>query len=115
MAVKKTKDRVFHFRVSEEEAEAFERRLAESGMSKSRYFREVFINQKAEITVTVKDMQTIIFYFNKSSNNLNQLAHQVNTAHYSHKVSDKVYRLFLNTLTDIRTLLLKGVSDADKS
>lgn len=115
MAVKKNKDRVLSFRVSEEEAREFEEKLAASGMSKSRYFREVFINQKAEIRVEVKDLQTVIFYFNKASNNLNQLAHQVNSAHYSDKVSERIYLRFLNSLADIRTLLLKGVHDADKS
>ncbi|WP_208952239.1 plasmid mobilization relaxosome protein MobC [Rahnella sp. ChDrAdgB13] len=115
MAVKKSKDRVLSFRVSEEEAREFEQKLAVSGMSKSSYFREVFINQKAEIKVTIKDLQTVIFYFNKASNNLNQLAHQVNSAHFSQKVSERIYLRFLNVLSDIRSLLLKGVNDADKS
>ncbi|UDJ88585.1 plasmid mobilization protein [Erwinia amylovora] len=115
MAVKKNKTRVLSFRVSEEEATDFENRLVASGMSKSDYFREVFINQKAEIKIELKDLQTVIFYFNKSSNNLNQLAHQVNSAHYSNKISEGIYKRFINTLIDIRTLLLKGVTDADKS
>ncbi|WP_442752669.1 plasmid mobilization protein, partial [Erwinia amylovora] len=54
MAVKKNKTRVLSFRVSEEEATDFENRLVASGMSKSDYFREVFINQKAEIKIELK-------------------------------------------------------------
>lgn len=115
MALKKNKGRVLSFRVPEEDAMAFERELEASGMSKSAYFREVFVNKKAVIKVEVKDLQTVIFYFNKSSNNLNQLAHQVNSAHFSGKISEGIYKRFLNNLIDIRTLLLKGVSDADKS
>lgn len=114
MAVRKTKDKVLSFRVSEDEARDFEKRLAESGLSKSNYFREVFINRKAEIHIKNKDISILVFYFNKASNNLNQLAHQVNSAHFSDKVSESIYKRFLNTLIDIRTLLLKGVSDADK-
>lgn len=115
MAVKKIKNRVLHFRVSDEEFEKLEQRIADSGMTKSTFFREVVINGKAEINVVVKDLKPLIFYFNKASNNLNQLAHQVNTAHYSQKVSERIYSRFINTLIDIRTLLLKGVTDADKN
>lgn len=115
MAVKKNKGKVLSFRVTDEEALAFEEELAASGMTKSRYFREVFINKKAEIKVEIKDLQKVIFYFNKASNNLNQLAHQVNSAHYSEKVSERIYLRFLNSLADIRNLLLKGVNDANKS
>lgn len=115
MVIRKTKDKVLSFRVSDEDAEAFEARLKESGLKKSDYFRQVFIEQKTEINVTHKDVHKLVFYYNKSSNNLNQLAHRANTAFMTNKVDERLYKRVLNALTDIRTLLLRGVENADKS
>lgn len=115
MSAKKTKNRVLTCRVPHEDFEKLEKMISEAGMSKSEYFREVVINKKAEINVTVKDMQSLIFYYNKASNNLNQLAHKTNSAHLEGRISESLYGRILNNLIDIRTLLLRGVEDADKS
>lgn len=101
-------------RVSHEDFEKLEQMIADAGMSKSEYFRDVVINQKAEINVVVKDMQSLIFYYNKASNNLNQLAHKANSAHLENRISESLYGRILNALIDIRTILLRGVEDADK-
>lgn len=114
MSVKKTKDRVLTCRVSHEDFEKLEQMIADAGLSKSEYFRDVVINQKAEIKVVVKDMQSLIFYYNKASNNLNQLAHKTNSAHLENRISESLYGRILNALIDIRTILLRGVEDADK-
>ncbi|MCX8963072.1 molybdopterin-guanine dinucleotide biosynthesis protein MobC [Erwinia sp. OLTSP20] len=115
MSVKKTKDRVLTCRVSHEDFEKLEQMIADAGMSKSEYFRDVVINKKAEINVIVKDMQSLIFYYNKASNNLNQIAYKANSAHLENRISESLYGRVLNALIDIRSLLLKGVQDADKS
>lgn len=114
MSVKKTKDKVLTCRVPYEDFEKLEQRIKDAGMSKSEYFRDVVINRKAEINVVVKDMQSLIFYYNKTSNNLNQIAHKLNSAHLENRISESLYGRMLNALIDIRTLLLKGVEDADK-
>lgn len=115
MSVKKTKDRVLTCRVSHEDFEKLEQMIADAGMSKSEYFRDVVINQKAEINVIVKDMQSLIFYYAKASNNLNQIAHKANSAHFDNRISDSLYGRVLNALIDVRNILLRGVEDADKS
>lgn len=114
MSVKKTKDRVLTCRVSHEDFEKLEQMIADAGMSKSEYFRDVVINKKAEINIVVKDMQSLIFYYNKASNNLNQIAHKANSAYLENRISESLYGRLLNVLMDIRTLLLRGVEDADK-
>ncbi|HIC1896493.1 TPA: plasmid mobilization protein [Citrobacter freundii] len=114
MSVKKTKEKVLHFRVSQEDFEKLEQMIADAGMSKSQYFRDVVIHKKTEINVIVKDMQSLIFYYNKASNNLNQIAHKANSAYKENRISESLYGRLLNTLIDIRTLLLRGVEDADK-
>ncbi|CAH0299074.1 hypothetical protein WB91_08680 [bacteria symbiont BFo1 of Frankliniella occidentalis] len=115
MSVKKTKDRVLTCRVSHEDFEKLEQMIADAGMSKSEYFRDVVINKKAEINIVVKDMQSLIFYYNKASNNLNQVAHKANSAYQENRISESLYGRLLNVLIDVRTLLLRGVEDADKS
>lgn len=114
--VQKNKDKVVAFRLSSEDFIQFENKLAASNMKKSEFFRELFLNSNVNITVKggpSKDLERLTFIFNKASNNLNQLAHQVNSAHLSGKVSDRLYKAVNNVLADIRTLLLSEVRDAD--
>lgn len=116
MADKKNKSKMYSFRLTDEEAAIFEEKIAASQMSKSEFFREVFINSNVNLTVKSapsKDYQRLLFLVNKSSNNLNQLAHKVNSHHMQGRVTDKLYRKYLNCLINIRDLLLAGVDDAD--
>ncbi|MGI4468742.1 plasmid mobilization protein [Klebsiella pneumoniae] len=116
MAEKKNKDKVVAFRLSQEDFVQFEEKLASSNMKKSEFFREVFLNAKVNITLKAapsKDLERLTFLFNKASNNLNQLAHQVNAAHLEGKVSERLYKSINNSLVDIRHLLMTGVSDVD--
>lgn len=116
MSEKKNKDKVVAFRLSQDDFAQFEEKLAASAMNKSEFFREVFLN--AHVSLTVKsapsrDLEQLIFIFNKSSNNLNQIAHRVNSAYLTGKVSEQLYKSVTNALIDIRELLLSGVKDAD--
>src|SRR5471032_2676604 len=107
MTEKKNKDKVVAFRLSQEDFAQFERTLASSNMNKSEFFREIFLNSNVNITVKgapSKDLQYLTFLFNKASNNLNQIAHQVNSAHLSGKVSERLYKTIVNSLVDIRAL-----------
>ncbi|CRL46891.1 Bacterial mobilisation protein (MobC) (plasmid) [Sodalis glossinidius str. 'morsitans'] len=112
MAEKKNKDRVVTFRLSQSDFAQFEEKLASSNMKKSAFFREVFLNANVSLTVKAKpskDLESLTFLFNKYSNNLNQIAHQVNSAYVSGKVSSSLYTSVNNTLVDIRQLLLSGI------
>lgn len=116
MAEKRNKDKVVAFRLSQEDFAQFEEKLASSNMKKSEFFREVFLNSNVNITVKAapsKDLERLTFIFNKASNNLNQVAHQVNYAHLSGKVSERLYKSVNNVLVDIRQLLMAGVDDVD--
>jgi len=113
---KENKDKVVAFRLSQEDFVQFEEKLASSNMKKSEFFREVFLNANVNITLKAapsKDLERLTFLFNKASNNLNQLAHQVNAAHLEGKVSERLYKSINNSLVDIRHLLMTGVSDVD--
>lgn len=113
---KELRDRVVAFRLTTAELETFEEKLAASEMSKSAFFREVFINANVNLTIKAapsKDHSALLFLYNKSSNNLNQLAHQVNVAHLAGTVTKEKYVKYINTLVEIRNLLLVGVQHVD--
>lgn len=116
MTEKKNKDKVVAFRLSQSDFAQFEEKLASSNMKKSEFFREVFLNANINITVKgapSKDLQHLTYLFNKSSNNLNQIAHRVNSAYMSGLISERLYKTTVNSLIDIRTLLLSEIKDAD--
>ena len=110
------KDKVVAFRLSLEDFAHFEEKLQLSQMTKSAFFREVFLNSNVSLTVQSapsKELGRLTFLYNKASNNLNQIAHQVNIAHLAGKVSERLYQKVNNGLIDIRELLLLGVRDVD--
>lgn len=116
MTEKKNKDKVVAFRLSQEDFAQFEEKLASSNMKRSEFFREIFLNSNVNLTVKsspTKNLKQLIFYYNKSSNNINQIAYQLNSAHLSEKVSERLYKSVANALIDIRALLLSGVKNAD--
>jgi len=116
MAEKRNKNKVVAFRLSQEDFSQFEVKLASSNMNKSEFFRQVFLSANVNITLKSapsKDLLKLTFLFNKASNNLNQIAHQVNAAHLSGKVSERLYKRVNNALVDIRQLFMVGLQDGD--
>lgn len=110
------KDKVVAFRLSQEDFAYFEEKLLTSQMTRSAFFHEVFLQANVKLTVQSlpsKDLSHLTFIYNKASNNLNQIAHQVNIAHLTQKVSERLYRQVNNGLSDIRELLLSGVHDVN--
>jgi len=116
MPEKKNKDKVVAFRLSQNDFSQCEEKLASSNMNKSEFFREVFLKSNVNLTVKSapsKNMERLTFLFNKASNNLNQIAHQVNSAYLTGKTSEPLYKAVNNALVDIRELLLSEIKDAN--
>ncbi len=113
MAAKQNKDIVVSLRLSRDEFSPFEQQIKESKLSRSAFFRRLVLDKKNFITIEVKDTRQLLYLFNKSSNNINQLAFKVNVAHKNGRISDSKYTLFLNALLNIESLMKKAVTDAD--
>lgn len=112
----KNKDKVVAFRLSQDDFAQFEEKLAASNMKKSEFFREVFLNANVNITLNSapsKDLRRLTYLFNKASNNINQIAHQLNSAHLSGQVSERLYKSVNNVLIDIREILLTEINYVD--
>jgi hypothetical protein len=110
------KTRVLHFRVTESDFAEFDQKLKQTGMTASEFFRDVFLN--AKVTFNVKqarpvDYHKLVFIYNKAGNNINQLAHKVNSDHRQGIISESVHLKWLNKLASIESLLQAGISNAD--
>lgn len=97
----KSKSRVFHFRLTEEEADKFEQQITESGYNASSFFREVILKNKTQI-VQKEDAIKVIYHLNKMGNNLNQIAHGINKAFYESVISENIMEKYLRQLNIVQ-------------
>jgi hypothetical protein len=113
MAAKQNKDIGISLRLTRDDFSPFEQQIKESQLSRSAFFRKLILSKGGLINIEVKDTKKLLYLFNKSSNNINQLALKVNAAHKNGVISDRKYTLFLNALMNIESLMRKAVDDAD--
>lgn len=107
------KGRVVSFRLTDEQMAPFDEQIKRAEISQSEFFREITLNANPVLVEASKDYERLLFYYSKSSNNLNQLAHSVNLAWKKDIISQALYAKFLNELIGIRELLSAGVNNAD--
>lgn len=110
---------VRNFRLSAEDAEAWDAKVEASGMTASAFFRLAVMENKTVIQgakkpVAKKNMtveqKKILFLFAQQSNNINQLAHQVNAAHRAGKITPDLYMAVLEQLQSINQIAKGWVS-----
>ncbi|MFA0073428.1 plasmid mobilization relaxosome protein MobC [Vibrio cyclitrophicus] len=100
------------FRLTESEFEPYKYVLAKTELTKTDFFRSVFLNKQYTFNVNEKrpvEYDRLLFLFNKTSNNINQIAHKLNGAYRGGIVSEKVYVESLNNLISIERLLKGGI------
>ncbi|MCH8622955.1 plasmid mobilization relaxosome protein MobC [Undibacterium sp. TS12] len=112
---KKNLKSVRHFRLSEEDAKDWDAKVAASGMTESAFIRLAVIQNKtvvqaAKTKQTTLEQRKILFLFAQQSNNINQLAHQVNTAHRAGKITPDLYLAVLEQLQSINQIAKDWVS-----
>lgn len=110
-AASKEKSIVISFRLSESAYEPYREAVEKSGMGRSAFFRQLFIDNKSKVVLAEKKIHTedynkYLNLVNKISNNLNQLARLLNGAEKVGKVTHQQYATGLNTLNSIRLMLL---------
>lgn len=113
MAAKQNKDIGISFRLTRDDFSPFEQQIKDAQLSRSAFFRKLVLSKSEFINIEVKDTKQLLYLFNKSSNNINQLALKVNAAHKMGVITDRKYTLFLNALMNIESLMRKAVDDAD--
>jgi predicted xylose isomerase-like sugar epimerase len=92
------------FKLSESQFAPYKAILEATEIKKSKLFREVFIAKAGEVVLSkeqTKDNKRLLFLASKTSNNINQLARQLNKAYRGGIVSESVYVEMLNNLVSI--------------
>jgi hypothetical protein len=111
------KDVVITFRLSEDEFAPFDALLKRSTLKRSAFFRQTFLSADKQVTLKEKfhpDYTKLLFFVNKASNNLNQIAKRLNGAEKVGLIDSKSYYEALNHLISIDQML-KGALDAVQS
>ncbi|WP_440057883.1 plasmid mobilization protein [Pseudomonas fragariae (ex Marin et al. 2024)] len=114
MAKKPNKDRVVAFRLTDEELAAFKEQIEKSGTKPAQFWRELVLSKEPVFVESSKDHERLLFIANKAGNNLNQIAHKLNSAYRRGVVSEQLYLKTLNSLVSVRNLLLVGVNHVDQ-
>ena len=105
MAVSKNRNRNvgFHFFLSEQEAEIFEQKCKELGISKSAYIRNCILYGSTVKKTMFSDEKAdqIIYEMNRIGNNINQIAHFVNMEHTVESDEFERIRKLVSALNDL--------------
>lgn len=103
------------FRISDQEYEPFKEVIAELGLSKSEFFR-LLVTDKLDPDKHSKkhdaDYGRLLFLFNKTSNNVNQIAKKLNTLFKSGDIRETELRKWLLVLSRISKNLSEGLDHA---
>ena len=111
------------FKLTPSEWLPYQKVIDETQIKKGTLLANVF-RQKADAVNLVQadssktihpDIKRMNFLINKSSNNLNQIAHKINSAYRSEIISEKVFIDSLNKLVSIESLLDGLLKNASKN
>ena len=104
------------FRLTDADHRAYEAKYTASGLSSSEFFRRHVLGNTtvviAKKTVS-KDHQHLLYIANKTSNNVNQLAHRVHSHHLAGTVSERLYIDVLKELQRLSIILKAAVNNVD--
>lgn len=106
----------YGFRLSLTEAADLDARIAAFGGTASEFLRESVLKNRTTVVAKPKaslEKQRMQFVFNKAGNNLNQIAHMLNTANVSHRLTDQLFRQAVQGLEDIATYLKAALDHVD--
>jgi len=104
------------FRLAKADHAAFVAKVEASGMKESAFLRDCVLNNKTQIVAKAKtsvDVTRLLYLCNKVSNNVNQLAHRVNTDHLAGKVNEATYESLLFELHAVTQYMKVALKNAD--
>lgn len=105
---------VVTIRLSEDEIRPLNEAMSKLKIDRSKFFRSVLLNNfdpdKHDKSKTER-LDKLLFYYNKSSNNLNQLARAVNLFSLEGGITEVEKDLLINRLNTINEFLKNGIND----
>ncbi|EOO5675794.1 DUF6290 family protein [Escherichia coli] len=104
---------VISLRLTDEEYQSFHQYLTSLDVSRSEFFRMLILNRLDDIPALKPkrptDYRELLRLFNKSSNNINQIAKKINTEYRNGFILESTYLRYLNVLVNIRDAFVTGV------
>jgi hypothetical protein len=103
-------------RLSDAEFDVYKLKMTAAGLNTSQFFRECLLTNRTQIIArkpASADRKRALYVMNKASNNLNQLAHAVNTERMLERVSEETFLCALDSLQSIELLLKAYLSCVD--
>ncbi|MBZ2436538.1 plasmid mobilization relaxosome protein MobC [Xanthomonas perforans] len=104
------------FRLTDADHAAYLAKVEASGLKPSEFFRECVLQNRTQVIARVPtstDKRRLLYLFNKTSNNINQLAHAANAAELSGKATGETYSGILAELQAIADAMREAVEHAD--
>lgn len=118
--IKKDKSTKFSFRIDNSLKEELIRESAERNNNISEYLRNIIIQRSQEYLVNSQMLseqrevsKKLIFLYNKSSNNINQIAKALNKALLTGKLSDELFFDLLSQLKLVNSYMSNIVGQSD--
>lgn len=109
--------KTYSFRLPDNEAEEFDKKIADSGVdSTSEFIRGYVLKNKVTVIAKPKaslEKKRMQFVFNKAGNNLNQIAYILNSANVTHRLTDPLFRQAVQGLEDIAKYLKAALDHVD--
>lgn len=112
-----SKNKRIIFRVTDAEYAAFQQKVTTANMTASELLRARILDD--QLVVVAKqpkasmDKRALQYLFNKTSNNMNQLAHMANSKNKGGVLNDKTFDRILAALIVIRDQLKGGMARVD--
>ena len=116
----KTKDdaqkltRPVSFRLTAADHAAYLAKVDASGLKPSEFFRDAVLTNRTQIVARPKaspERGRLLYLFNKTSNNINQLAHRANADHLAGVISEATYTRILTDLHGLAHYMKAAIKD----
>ena len=105
---------VVTLRLSENEIKPLDSAREKLGITRSEFFRMILLNNfdpKVHDKSTKEDLNKALFYFNKTSNNINQIAKSLNTMLLKEEINKEEYFRNVRKLELILDELKRGMNN----
>lgn len=103
------------FRLTDSEYEPFKQVIEELGITKSEFFRLLItdrLDPEKHNKKSQSDYNRLLFLFNKTSNNINQIAKNLNILFKRGDITEREFKKWLSILSVVSSNLLSGLDNA---
>ena len=104
----KSGSRVVSLRLTLDDYSAYKSKFRASGQSQSEFFREHVLTNTTKVVAKSKpnaNLERMVFLFQKTSNNLNQLAHRANSENRAGVLSNETFAAISGQLEQLNAWL----------